>query len=164
MTLKYQQILVAVDGSKEAEWAFKKSVGIATRNNATLNLVNIIDTRSFAAIEAYDRSIADRAQKFAEDLLADYKKEAVAAGVEKVNIVVDYGSPKTMISRDLAAKVHADLIICGATGLNAVERFLIGSVSEHIVRSAKCDVLVVRTDDAPADLKAMADEEQQPSS
>lgn len=162
MTLEYRQILVAVDGSKEAEWAFKKSVGIATRNNATLNLVNIIDTRSFAAIEAYDRSIADRAQKFAEDLLADYKKEAMAAGVQNVNIVVDYGSPKTMISRDLAAKIHADLIICGATGLNAVERFLIGSVSEHIVRSARCDVLVVRTDDAPGDLEARVNEKQDP--
>ncbi|TAA69655.1 universal stress protein [Planococcus salinarum] len=162
MTLEYRQILVAVDGSKEAEWAFKKSVGIATRNKATLNLVNIIDTRSFAAIEAYDRSIADRAQKFAEDLLADYKKEANAAGVENVNIVVDYGSPKTMISRDLAAKMHADLIICGATGLNAVERFLIGSVSEHIVRSARCDVLVVRTDDAPAELEARVNQDQDP--
>lgn len=151
MTLKYSQILVAVDGSKEAEWAFKKSVGIAKRNHATLNLVNIIDTRSFAAIEAYDRSIADRAQKFAEDLLGGYKKEANAAGVENVNILVDYGSPKTMISRELARKVTADLIICGATGLNAVERFLIGSVSEHIVRSANCDVLVVRTEEMDDD-------------
>jgi len=39
--------------------------------------------------------------------------------------------------------VEADLIICGGTGHNAVERFLIVSVSEAIVRSAKCDVLVV---------------------
>lgn len=147
MTLQYSNILVAVDGSKEAEWAFKKSIGIAKRNNATLNLANIIDTRSFAAIEAYDRSIADRAQAFAEELLDGYKKEAEAAGVGSINIVVDYGSPKSMISRDLSEKVHADLIICGATGLNAVERFLIGSVSEHIVRSANCDVLVVRTEE-----------------
>lgn len=154
MTLKYSQILVAVDGSKEAEWAFKKSVGIAKRNHATLNLVNIIDTRSFAAIEAYDRSIADRAQKFAEDLLNGYKREAEAGGVVKVNVVVDYGSPKTMISRELAERVSADLIICGATGLNAVERFLIGSVSEHIVRSAKCDVLVVRTDDQGGEIES----------
>ncbi|MEI4769277.1 universal stress protein [Psychrobacillus sp. FJAT-51614] len=147
MTLKYKQILVAVDGSKEAELAFKKSVSIAARNNATLNLINIIDTRSFAAIEAYDRSIAERAQVFAEDLLADYKKEALAGGVTNVNILVEYGSPKTMISKDIANKVEADLIICGATGLNTVERFLIGSVSEYIVRSSKCDVLVVRTEE-----------------
>ncbi len=147
MSLAYKQILVAVDGSKEAEWAFKNSVAIAKRNDATLNLANVIDTRSFAAIEAYDRSIAERAQSFAEELLEGYKKEAEAAGVSKVNIFVDYGSPKTMIARDLASKVEADLIICGATGLSTVERFLIGSVSEHIVRSAKCDVLVVRTED-----------------
>jgi lipoprotein signal peptidase len=38
-----------------------------------------------------------------------------------------------------------DLIICGATGLNAVERFFIGSSAEAITRHAKCDVLVVRT-------------------
>lgn len=147
MTLKYKQILVAVDGSKEAELAFKKSVSIAARNNATLNLINIIDTRSFAAIEAYDRSIAERAQVFAEELLDGYKKEAHAGGVANVNIIVEYGSPKTMISKDIANKVEADLIICGATGLNTVERFLIGSVSEYIVRSSKCDVLVVRTEE-----------------
>ena len=145
MTLVYKQILVAVDGSKESEWAFKKAVAIADRNEATLNLINIIDTRSYAAVEAYDRSIAERAQKFAEELLNDYKVEAEKAGVQNVNVIVEYGSPKTMISRDLSKKLQADLIICGATGLNAVERFLIGSVSENIVRSAKCDVLVVRT-------------------
>ncbi|MEK3933895.1 universal stress protein [Sporosarcina sp. FSL W7-1349] len=145
MTLVYKQIIVAVDGSKESEWAFKKAVGIADRNEATLNLVNIIDTRSYAAVEAYDRSIAERAQKFAEELLTEYKAEAEKAGIKNVNTIVEYGSPKTMISRDLSTKVNADLIICGATGLNKVERFLIGSVSENIVRSAKCDVLVIRT-------------------
>jgi len=147
MTLSYKQILVAVDGSKEAEWAFKNSVAIAKRNDSTLNLAHVIDTRSFAAIEAYDRSIAERAQNFAEELLNSYKKEAEAAGVSKVNIFVDYGSPKSLIAKDLAKKVEADLIICGATGLSTVERFLIGSVSEHIVRSARCDVLVVRTEE-----------------
>lgn len=146
MTMTYNEILVAVDGSKEAELAYKKSVAIASRNDATLHLVNIIDTRSFAAIEAYDRSIAERAQKFAEDLLDGYKQEAEKHGVKNVHVHVEYGSPKTMISKDLASKINADLIVVGATGLNAVERFLIGSVSENIVRTSKCDVLVVRTD------------------
>lgn len=150
MTLVYKQILVAVDGSKESEWAFKKAVAIADRNTATLNLINIIDTRSYAAVEAYDRSIAERAQKFAEELLNDYKVEAEKAGLQHVNVIVEYGSPKTMISRDISKKLEADLIICGATGLNTVERFLIGSVSENIVRSAKCDVLVVRTPEEEA--------------
>ncbi len=89
-----------------------------------------------------------RAQKFAEELLNNYKLEAEKAGLQHVNIMVEYGSPKTMISKDISKKLQADLIICGATGLNAVERFLIGSVSENIVRSAKCDVLVIRTPEA----------------
>ncbi|MFL6558690.1 MAG: universal stress protein, partial [Bacillus sp. (in: firmicutes)] len=43
-------------------------------------------------------------------------------------------------------KHNVDLILCGATGLNVVERFFIGSVSEHITRYASCDVLIVRTE------------------
>ncbi|MBM7606844.1 nucleotide-binding universal stress UspA family protein [Lysinibacillus composti] len=146
MTNHYKSIIVAVDGSKEAEYAFKKSIEVAQRNkDAKLNLVNVIDTRSFAAIEAYDRSIAERAQKYSEELLDGYKKQAEDAGISNVNIVIEYGSPKTIITKELSKIVDADLIVCGATGLNAVERFLIGSVSEAIVRSSKCDVLVVRT-------------------
>lgn len=145
MGLTYQNILVAVDGSKEAEWSFKKAIEISKRNNAALNLVHVIDTRSFAAIEAYDRSIADRAAKYGNELLDGYKQEAETAGVKSVNTFVEYGSPKVIIPKDAVKKVEADLIVCGATGLNAMERFLIGSVSEHITRSASCDVLVVRT-------------------
>ena len=123
----------------------KKRLAIAERNNATLNLVNIIDTRSYAAVEAYDRSIAERAQKFAEELLKEYKLEAEAAGVEKCQRHRRIRFTENNDFKDISKKLKADLIICGATGLNAVERFLIGSVSENIVRSAKCDVLVIRT-------------------
>ncbi|MDM5334760.1 universal stress protein [Ureibacillus composti] len=146
MTNHYKSIIVAVDGSKEAEYAFKKSIEVAQRNkDSKLNLVNVIDTRSFAAIEAYDRSIAERAQKYSDELLDGYKKQAEDAGISNVNVIIEYGSPKTIITKELSKIVDADLIVCGATGLNAVERFLIGSVSEAIVRSSKCDVLVVRT-------------------
>ncbi|MFD1928262.1 universal stress protein [Sporosarcina siberiensis] len=145
MTLQYSQILVAIDGSEESEMAFKKSIAIALQNNAALNLVNIVDTRSYSAVETYDRENAELANKFAVDLLNEYKVEAEAAGISKVSVMVEYGSPKTMISRDIAKKLQIDLIICGATGLNTVERFFIGSVSESIVRTAKCDVLVIRT-------------------
>ncbi|KYG91512.1 universal stress protein [Metasolibacillus sp. FSL H7-0170] len=146
MANHYQNIVVAVDGSKEAEYAFRKSLDVAKRNiGSTLHLVNVIDTRSFAAVEAYDRSIAERAQKFSEELLNGYKQQAIDEGVDNVKTLIEYGSPKSIITKELSKLVTADLIICGATGLNAVERFLIGSVSEAIVRSANCDVLVIRT-------------------
>ena len=104
--------------------------------------MNVIDTRAF---EAYERSSVERAQKRSEEILNGYKEQAEAAGLDNVNVVVENGSPRTIITKELANLVNADLIICGATGLNSVERFLIGSVSEAIVRSATCDVLVVRT-------------------
>lgn len=148
MTLKYANILVAVDGSKEAELAFKKGAAAAKRNNATLHLAHIIDNRSFGSIEAYDRTIADRTKKTSEELLAKYKEEALAAGVEKVNVIIEYGVPKIAIPKELAPKLNIDVIVCGATGLNAAERFIMGSVSERIVRTAKCDVLVVRREQA----------------
>ncbi|MGM9968449.1 MULTISPECIES: universal stress protein [unclassified Rummeliibacillus] len=144
MTLNYKNIIVGIDGSKEAEAAFKRGVEIAKRNNATLHLVNVIDSRVYSALEAYNfTEEKKRAEEFATNLLESYKN-AKAEGLENINIVVEYGSPKSAITKDIAKQVEADLIICGATGLNAVERFLIGSVTTGIVRSAKCDVLVVR--------------------
>ncbi|MFZ0370294.1 MAG: universal stress protein [Halobacillus sp.] len=144
MTFEYKDIVVAVDGSETAEGAFKKAIDIANRNDANLVLAHVVDTRAFATVEAYDRSLAIRAEKYATDLLNDYKSKAEKAGVTNVEIVVEYGSPKIKIAKDVAPKHNADLIICGATGLNAMERFFIGSVSEHITRYANCDVLVVR--------------------
>ncbi|HAQ08860.1 MAG TPA: universal stress protein UspA [Bacillus bacterium] len=146
MALFYKNILVAIDGSKEAAWAFKKAIEIAKRNNARLFMTHIIDLRTFATVEAYDRTISERANKFATELLENYKLQAIEAGIKDVSYEIDYGSPKVKIAKDIAKNFNADLIICGATGMNAMERFFIGSVSEHITRYAKCDVLVVRTD------------------
>ncbi|MCM2531420.1 universal stress protein [Neobacillus pocheonensis] len=146
MGLKYQNILVAIDGSKEAEWAFKKSIEIAKRNNAKLLLAHVIDTRTFAMVEAYDRNIGEKADIFATELLRDYQDQAIDGGVSDVQYEIEFGSPKVRIPKDIAKKYNVDLIICGATGMNAVERFFIGSVSEHITRYAPCDVLVVRTE------------------
>jgi nucleotide-binding universal stress UspA family protein len=143
MANHYKSILVAVDGSKEAEYAFRKSIDVAKRNKGALvTIVNIINTRSF---ETYDRSSVERAQQRSEALLNGYKAQADSEGIENVKVVIEYGSPKTHITKEIASVVEADLIICGATGLNAVEIFLLGSVSEAIVRTANCDVLVIRT-------------------
>ncbi|WP_347862578.1 universal stress protein [Salimicrobium sp. PL1-032A] len=147
MSFEYKNIVVAVDGSETAERAFQKAVDIAKRNKATIILSHIVDTRAFATVEAYDRSLAMRAEKHAYEILEDYKQQAQEAGLDSIEIVIEYGSPKVKITKDIAPKYNADLIVCGATGLNAMERFFIGSVSEHITRTAKCDVLVIRDND-----------------
>ncbi|TXL60527.1 universal stress protein [Cerasibacillus terrae] len=140
----YKNIMVAVDGSNEAKKAFDEAVSLAKQNDAKLMIVNVIDSRSFAMIEAYDRTLGERAEAQADELMSAYVEEAEKAGVKNVIKNVEYGSPRVKIPKDIATDFEADLIVCGATGLSAVERFLIGSVSESIVRFAKCSVLVVR--------------------
>lgn len=146
MTMTYKKILVAVDGSKEAEWALQKGIEIALRNDASLVLAHIVDARNFPATEAFNSTIGDNSEDYASELLSGYKEMAEKAGVKEVTTVIEYGSPKIIIPKNIAKKQNIDLIVCGATGLNAIERFLMGSVSENIVRNANCDVLIVRTD------------------
>ncbi|MFS0751178.1 universal stress protein [Oceanobacillus sp. 1P07AA] len=142
--MEYKNIVVAVDGSKAAENAFNKSLDIAKRNNSRLILAHVVDSRTFATAEAYDRSLSERAETYAKELLNSYVETAKAAGITDLARVIEYGSPKVKIAKEISKTFDADLIICGATGMNAVERFLIGSVSESITRYAPCDVLVIR--------------------
>lgn len=146
MSQQYHKILVAVDGSDEAELAFTKAVNVAKRNQGELLLAHIIDTRAFQTMTNYDSSLADQATSIAEQTLKEYAKRARDNGVEKVSYVIEYGSPKLVIAKQLPTDQDIDLIMLGATGLNAVERILMGSVSEYVIRNAQCDVLVVRTD------------------
>ena len=141
MLQQYKKIMVAVDGSDEAELAFKKAVNVAIRNNGELLLAHVIDTRSFQTVSSFDGMLAEQATEMAKQTLADYESNAKKAGLNNVTSVVEYGSPK-----EIPEDNQVDLIMLGATGLNAVERLFIGSVSEYVIRNAACDVLVVRTD------------------
>lgn len=143
MSLKYKNILVAVDGSEQAELAFKKAIAITKRNDATLIITHVLDDR-FGAVSAYAPGIMDEVEVHGKELLESYENQAKEAGITKIETHLAHGSPKVKIAKQVAPLFHADLIICGATGLNAFERLLMGSVSEHITRCAKCDVLVVR--------------------
>lgn len=146
MLQEYKKIMVAVDGSKEAELAFKKAVNVARRNDSELLLAHVIDTRAFQTISSLDGLMMEQASEMAKQTLADYQKMANDSGVSKVKAIIEYGSPKSVIAKELPDTEKVDLIMLGATGLNAVERLFIGSVSEYVIRHAICDVLIVRTD------------------
>lgn len=144
MDESYKSIVVAVDGSEAAEKAFKRSISVAKKNDATLTIAHVVDTRSFATIEAYDAGIYERAEDEGKQLLAEYEGTAKEADLVKINTMLKYGSPKAVIHKEILPEAEADLIIIAATGLNAVERFVIGSVSERTARYAECDVLIVK--------------------
>ncbi|MGX7419413.1 universal stress protein [Carnobacterium gallinarum] len=146
MLQQYKRILVAVDGSEEAELAFKKAVYVANRNEAALVLTHVIDTRAFQSVSSFDGTMAEQATEQAKNTMEEYLRYAKNHNVEEVSYTIEYGSPKALIAKQIPEDQNIDLIMVGATGLNAVERIFIGSVSEYVIRHATCDVLVVRTD------------------
>ena len=97
-------------------------------------------------MSSFDGALAEEAMSMAKETLDTYQQQAVDMGQTKVSSVLAYGSPKNIIAKELPKEYNIDLIMLGATGLNAVERLFIGSVSESVIRNASCDVLVVRTD------------------
>lgn len=145
MLSQYKHILVSVDGSKEADRAFSKAVAVAARNQASLDILHVIDTRAFQNVSSFDSEMVEQISGDAKSKMEGYARRAKNAGIEKVHYAIEFGSPKSTISLDYPSKHHIDLIVLGATGLNAVERMLIGSVTEYVTRTANCDVLVIRT-------------------
>lgn len=140
----YENIIVAIDGSKNAESALERAIQIAKLNKSTLHIVSIIDSRSWTNLEAHNaKKLEKDSELFASSLMESYN-EAELANIEDINIIVESGSPRTIISGEISRRVNADLIICGASGTIPSERLFLGSVSENIVRTAECDVLVVR--------------------
>src|SRR5699024_2215835 len=119
-------ILVALDGSEQAKKAFTKAIEVAKRNHAVLVLAHVIDTRAYQSFSTFDGTIADNARVEAKNTLQDYKAHAEKEGVEEVKIVLEYGSPKVMIAKQIPEAEQIDLIMLGATGLNAVERIFVG--------------------------------------
>lgn len=143
---EYSKILVPVDGSNEARLAFEKAIEVAKRNRAQVLIAHIIDTRVLQTPTGFEGNFNEEIQRQTENLFQEYRQYAQEHDFNDIDFVLEYGSPKVYISKNIPKDYQIDLIMMGATGLNAVERLFIGSVSEYVIRNANCDVLVVRTD------------------
>ena len=135
MLTQYENIQVSVDGSKESDLAFSKAAAIAKRNHAQLHILHV---------SIFDSAMVEQVSTDAKKRMEEYTARAKKAGITNVEYSIEFGSPKTIIAHDFPKKHNIDLIVVGATGLNAVERLLIGSVTEYVTRTANCDILVCR--------------------
>lgn len=148
MDQEYKNIMVPVDGSKQAEAALEKAVISAKRNGAHVDVLNVVDTRAMAYNFAgmSDGSIAyqlvDKATDYLKDLL---KKVKGNDSFDNIDIHIRLGNPKTVIAFDFPKDHKNDLIVMGASGMSRLQRAMVGSVTSFVKRNAPCDVLVVRT-------------------
>lgn len=144
---QYQNILVAVDGSKATTGVLEAGIKAALRNKAHLDILTI--TQVDQLTDGYsDAGLSDdqtySAVHATRGRMDDLKQKALDAGVTDVSIHIRFGNPKRVIAREFPADHHSDLIVIGASGLSGVERLMLGSVTNYVSRTAHCDVLVVR--------------------
>ena len=78
MTQRYENIMVAVDGSKEADLAFIKGVHSALRNQAKLTIAHVIDTRALQSISTFDAEVYEELQVDAESYMKSVQEMLVS--------------------------------------------------------------------------------------
>jgi len=139
---RIRTILLATDLHPASEPATSEALGLAAALSARLLIVSVIDPgqRRVPGVRSEVRvdQIRERREKAAQGLVAQGR----AMGAE-VSFLVWEGDPGESIV-DAALAEGADMIVVGSRGHGAVGRFLIGSVSDHVVRHAQCPVMVVR--------------------
>lgn len=145
MTQLYQNILVGLDGSPQAEVALRKALQLAQESGAKIYLAHVVDTSPISSFASRSESYEDLEDPKVMSALEDYRRFIEDSGYENVELLVEYGSPRDMMAEKLPKKYNIDLIMVGATGMGAVSRVFMGSIAEYITRNAIVDVTVVRT-------------------
>jgi len=135
-------ILVATDLTAASSEATARAIDLATRLEARLLVVNVLEKRRLAGGGSHER--VDQARAERERLLMGIVRDARAAGVTAEFLVWE-GDPGGSIAAAAEAE-GADLVVVGTRGRSGAGRMLLGSVSDHVVRHAACPVLVVRPD------------------
>jgi nucleotide-binding universal stress UspA family protein len=136
----YRKILLAIDGSENAKSAACSGIEIAKSTGAEVYAVYVAGISCCSPImpESYDWEIG----KEGSEAVAEIEEMGKEARVP-VNPVLLQGYPAQEIL-NFAEQNDIDMIVMGTQGKTGVDRFLLGGVTEKIVRHAKAEVLVVR--------------------
>ncbi|MFB6073856.1 MAG: universal stress protein [Haloarculaceae archaeon] len=143
----YRNVLIPTDGSDAALAAIEEGVGLARLAGATVHGLYVVDTRDYNTLpESKWISQVEDLEAEGEAATDDVREAAADAGVEAVTSV-SRGVPHEEILRYVADN-DVDLIVMATHGRTGLDRFLLGSVTEKIIRRAPVPVHVVRVPDA----------------
>jgi nucleotide-binding universal stress UspA family protein len=146
----YTRILVPVDGSPTSLLGLKHAIGLAADEHAQLRLLNVVD-ESILISAVYAYPIGDTGDLI-DSLRVSGRKAltAAAAGAAKRGVDVEraqFESHLHPVSDAILAdarKWRADLIVMGTHGRRGLNRLILGSDAERVVREAPVPVLLVR--------------------
>jgi nucleotide-binding universal stress UspA family protein len=134
--------MVAFDNSSYAQKALEKGMALAAAGGAALDLVTVVQLPDYAGtIDEVDEMIRD-GKRFYQEAHDRAALEAKQRGVLFKSRILNGHTGETLVK--YANDNGADLIVMGSHGRSAVGRLLLGSVSNYVVKHAKCPVLIVR--------------------
>jgi nucleotide-binding universal stress UspA family protein len=145
----YDDILVPTDGSAGMTGVIDHAVSLAREHDATLHGLYVVDTASLTdmPLEATMDGVTQSLHQEGEMALEEFERRS---GDVPVDTGVVEGSP----ARDIvqaATDRGCDLVVMGTHGRSGVDRLLLGSVAERVVRSSPVPVLTVRVSEQLAD-------------
>jgi nucleotide-binding universal stress UspA family protein len=143
-----ETILLATDLSRASTNAADQAIDIARLLGARLLVVNVVDPHRGLPLGGIGkiRPVEERRTRTAA--ASEVVRRAKAAGADATFLVFEGDIADGILSA--AEAERADLIVVGTRGRGGVERSLLGSVSDQVVRRSRCPVLVVRPVDDPA--------------
>jgi nucleotide-binding universal stress UspA family protein len=156
MSIFPTKILLATDGSKEAELATRSATDLAQKTGSELHVVHVFgiapvgppvypevpDLQGEALEEEAEEPISEQqAREVLEEAVGTVR--SVGGTVVEAHLIGGRVAPEIVA---LAEEIGTGLIVLGSRGQGGIRRALMGSVSESVVRHAHCPVLVVRAD------------------
>jgi len=143
------RILLAIDDSKGSQAALKSVVTRICSSGIEVKVLHVLEPPSHLLgreMKAYDpefEAVWNARRDQAKALVSKAMETIREAGLS-VTPALQEGDPRSQII-DVAKEWHADLIVLGSHGRTGLQRFLLGSVSEAVVRHAHCSVEIART-------------------
>ncbi|MDH5642138.1 MAG: universal stress protein, partial [Nitrospira sp.] len=145
------KILAATDGSKYGRWAVEWSAQMPFTVKPTLRVLHVVDIAGLrapfmiqpliAGTERYLQTEIKRLEANAKVAKKEAESMVKASGLSGT-VVVDRGGVAATIMKH--AKRSVNLLSIGSRGLDALDRFMLGSVSNHAIHHAPCSVVVVK--------------------
>jgi nucleotide-binding universal stress UspA family protein len=152
----YDDILFPTDGSAGADAALDHAIEQALNHDATLHVLYVVE-ENIPVAEVSQPDVLDELEAEGKRIVEAARHRATEAGLESVQGTVGGGSPYRVIL-EYVDDHGIGLVVMGTHGRSGLDRLLLGSVAERIVRTADCPVMTVRA--AKDDVETEAEEEE----
>lgn len=138
----YDAILVPTDGSEAAIDAASHAYSLGERYDATVHVLSVVETSESASIVGYGAEKLETLREEGTDATRQIVEDALSRDIDAIG-AVEVGNPDRTIL-EYAAEHDIDMIVMSTHGRSGVGRFLMGSVTEQVIRDGEIPVLVVQ--------------------